>query len=93
VADFGDIGPRDNYRSVSYGPGSPNVVDMTAAVPFNDAPMMEARIERLIEEGRKPACLIMEAAMMNWGGAPGARLPEAVREITRKHGIVLISTR
>jgi hypothetical protein len=29
--------------------------------------MMEARIEHLIEQGRKPACLIMEAAMMNLG--------------------------
>ena len=92
VADFGDIGPRDNYRSVSYGAGIPKaVVDMTAAVPFNDAPMMEARIERLIEEGRKPACLIMEAAMMNLGVVlPEPGYLEAVREITRKHGIVLI---
>lgn len=92
VADFGDIGPRDNYKSISYGAGIPKaVVDMTAAVPFNDVAMMEARIERLIEEGRKPACLIMEAAMMNLGVVlPEPGYLEAVREITRKHGIVLI---
>jgi glutamate-1-semialdehyde 2,1-aminomutase len=92
VADFGDIGPRDNYKSVSYGAGIPKaVIDMTAAVPFNDAPMMEARIERLTAEGRKPACLIMEAAMMNLGVVlPEPGYLQAVRDITKKHGIVLI---
>jgi glutamate-1-semialdehyde 2,1-aminomutase len=92
VADWGDIGPRDNYRSVSYGAGIPQaVIDMTAAVPFNDAPMMEARIQHLIDEGRKPACVIMEAAMMNLGVVlPEPGYLEAVREITRRHGIVLI---
>lgn len=92
VADFGDIGPRDNYKSISYGAGIPKaVVDMTAAVPFNDAPMLEARIERLTAEGRKPACLIMEAAMMNLGVVlPEPGYLEAVRDITKRHGIVLI---
>jgi glutamate-1-semialdehyde 2,1-aminomutase len=92
IADWGDIGERDNYKSVSYGAGIPQaVIEMTAAVPFNDAPMMEARIQRLIEEGRKPACVIMEAAMMNLGVVlPEPGYLEAVREITRKHGIVLI---
>ena len=38
IADWGDIGPRDNYKSVPYGGGIPQaVIDMTAAVPFNDA--------------------------------------------------------
>ena len=64
---------------------------MTAAVPFNDAPMMEARIQHLIDEGRKPACVIMEAAMMNLGVVlPEPGYLEAVREITKKYGIVLI---
>jgi len=92
VKDFGDVGPRDNYKSISYGAGIPqSSVDMTAAVPFNDAPMMEARIDRLIAEGRKPACVIMEAAMMNLGVVlPEPGYLEAVREITKKHGIVLI---
>jgi glutamate-1-semialdehyde 2,1-aminomutase len=52
---------------------------------------MERRIEELDAEGRKPACVIMEAAMMNLG----VILPEegylvAVRDITRRHGVVLI---
>ena len=52
---------------------------------------MERRIERLTEEGRKPACVIMEAAMMNLGVVlPEPGYLDAVREITRRHGIVLI---
>ncbi len=92
IADWGDIGQRDNYRSVSYGKGIPQaVIDMTAAVPFNDAPMMEARIQHLVDEGKQPACVIMEAAMMNLGVVlPEPGYLEAVREITKKYGIVLI---
>ena len=60
-------------------------------MPFNDAEAMERRIERLVEEGRPPACVIMEPAMMNLGVVlPEPGYLEAVRELTRKHGIVLI---
>ncbi len=94
IVDYGKtpIGTRDNYNSLPYGGGIPeDVVKMTVPVPFNDAPMMEARIERLIEEGRKPACLIMEPAMMNLGVVlPEPGYLEQVREITQRHGIVLI---
>jgi glutamate-1-semialdehyde 2,1-aminomutase len=92
VAEFKDRGPRDDYKSVPYGAGIPqNVVDMTFAVPFNDAEVMEKRIEKLDAEGRKPACLIMEAAMMNLGVVlPELGYLDKVREITKKHGIVLI---
>jgi len=65
--------------------------DLTVAVPFNDAGAMERRIERLAEEGRLPACVIMEAAMMNLGVIlPEPGYLEAVREITKKYGIVWI---
>jgi len=86
------IGDRENLASLPYGGGIPQaVVDMTIPVPFNDAGAMERRIERLVEEGRKPACVIMEAAMMNLGVVlPEPGYLEAVREITRRHGIVLI---
>ena len=89
---YDKIGDRENYASLPYGAGIPKaVIDMTIAVPFNDAGAMERRIERLIEEGRTPACVIMEAAMMNLGVVlPEPGYLEAVREITRKHGIVLI---
>src|SRR3954465_2553283 len=89
---YDKIGDPDNLASLPYGAGIPDaVVQMTVPVPFNDADAMERRIERLITEDRKPACVIMEAAMMNLGVIlPEDGYLEAVREITRKHGIVLI---
>ncbi len=90
--EYDRIGDRENYASLPYGAGIPKAVsDLTIAVPFNDAGAMERRIERLDAEGRKPACVIMEAAMMNLGIVlPEPGYLEAVREITRRHGIVLI---
>jgi glutamate-1-semialdehyde 2,1-aminomutase len=90
--EYDKIGDHDNLASLPYGAGIPQAtVDMTVAVPFNDAAAMERRIERLADEGRLPACVIMEAAMMNLGVVlPKPGYLEAVREITRRHGIVLI---
>ena len=66
--EYDKIGDRENYASLPYGAGIPKAVsDLTIPVPFNDAGAMERRIERLDSEGRKPACVIMEAAMMNLG--------------------------
>jgi glutamate-1-semialdehyde 2,1-aminomutase len=89
---YEQIGDRDEYASIPYGAGVPRTVaDLAIAVPFNDAGAMERRIERLSEEGRKPACVIMEAAMMNLGVVlPEPGYLEAVRDLTRRHGIVLI---
>jgi glutamate-1-semialdehyde 2,1-aminomutase len=90
--DYDRIGDRENYASLPYGAGIPQaVVDLTIAVPFNDAAAMERRIQRQEAEGRKPACVIMEAAMMNLGVVlPEEGYLEEVRDITRRHGIVLI---
>jgi glutamate-1-semialdehyde 2,1-aminomutase len=89
---YDSIGDRENYASLPYGAGIPKAVtELTIAVPFNDAGAMERRIQRLESEGRKPACVIMEAAMMNLGVVmPEAGYLEEVREITRRHGVVLI---
>jgi len=89
---YDQIGDRENLASLPYGAGIPKAVsDLTIAVPFNDAGAMERRIERLIAEDRKPACVIMEAAMMNLGVVlPEPGYLEQVREITARHGIVLI---
>ncbi len=86
------IGDRENLASLPYGAGIPqSVAEMTIPVPFNDAGAMDRRIQRLIDENRKPACVIMEAVMMNLGVVlPEPGYLEAVREITRRHGIVLI---
>ena len=60
-------------------------------MPFNDLENMTKRIERMVEEGNPPACVIMEAAMMNLGVVlPEPGFLEGVRALTKKHGIVLI---
>ena len=52
---------------------------------------MARKLDRLEEEGRLPACMIMEAAMMNLGVVlPEPGYLEAVREETRKRGVLLI---
>ena len=86
------IGVREDLASLPYGAGIPEaVVSLTVPVPFNDADAMERRIDRLEAEGRLPACVIMEAAMMNLGVVlPEPGYLEAVRELTRRRGIVLI---
>ncbi len=89
---YDQIGDRNNYDSIPYGAGVPKAVsDLTIAVPFNDIDAMEARFDALEREGRKPACLIMEAALMNLGVVlPEDGYLEAVRELTASRGIVLI---
>jgi len=89
---YEQIGDREDLASLPYGAGIPKAVsDLTVAVPFNDSGAMERRIERLAAEGRLPACVIMEAAMMNLGVVlPEQGYLEQVREITARHGVVLI---
>ena len=87
-----DATAPEEIPSVPYGEGLPKAVaDLTLAVPFNDAEALSRRLDRLEEEGRLPACLIMEAAMMNIGVVlPEPGYLEAVREETRKRGVLLI---
>lgn len=90
--EYDAIGPREAPNSLPYGGGIPqSTVDEVFAVHFNDPESMEARIVALDAEGRKPACVIMEAAMMNLGVVlPADGYLAAVREITARHGVVLI---
>ena len=90
--EYDRIGRRQAPASLPYGAGIPQaVVDLTLAVHFNDAESLDRRITELDAEGRKPACVIMEAAMMNLGVVlPEPGYLEAVREITLRHGVVLI---
>jgi glutamate-1-semialdehyde 2,1-aminomutase len=89
---FDEIGPRERPASLPYGAGIPqSTIDHVHAVHFNDAESMDRRIAELDAEGRKPACVIMEAAMMNLGVVlPEPGYLEAVREICTRHGVVLI---
>src|SRR3954447_10486735 len=90
--EYDKIGDHDHPVSLPYGGGIPqSTVDHVFAVHFNDAGSMERRIVELEDEGRKPACVIMEPAMMNLGVVlPEAGYLEAVRDITARHGIVPI---
>jgi glutamate-1-semialdehyde 2,1-aminomutase len=90
--EYDRIGEVDAPSSLPYGGGIPEaIVGLTHAVHFNDPERMEARIVALEKEGKKPACVIMEAAMMNLGVVlPEGGYLEAVRDITRRHGVVLI---
>jgi glutamate-1-semialdehyde 2,1-aminomutase len=90
--DYDRIGDHDHPAQLAYGGGIPQAtVDMTVPVHFNDAESMDRRIAELAREGRKPACVIMEAAMMNLGVVlPEPGYLDAVRELTRRHGVVLI---
>src|SRR6478609_5975676 len=90
--EYDRIGSHDAPASLPYGAGIPqSTVDEVFAVHFNEAESMERRIVELDREGRKPACVIMEAAMMNLGVVlPQDGYLEAVRDITRRHGVVLI---
>lgn len=90
--EYDDIGDRLDMASLPYGAGIPkSTVEQVVAVPFNDAEAMAVRIDRMAEEGRLPACVIMEAAMMNLGVVlPEEGYLEEVRRITQERGIVLI---
>jgi glutamate-1-semialdehyde 2,1-aminomutase len=90
--EYDRIGPDEAPSSLAYGAGIPqSTVDHVHAVHFNDAASMERRIAELDREGRKPACVIMEAAMMNLGVVlPEPGYLQDVRDITRRAGVVLI---
>jgi glutamate-1-semialdehyde 2,1-aminomutase len=73
-------------------PGTPGVpaglAELTATVPFNDA----AALERLLgARGRELACLIVEPIAGNMGVVPPAPgWLDALRALTRAHGVLLI---
>jgi glutamate-1-semialdehyde 2,1-aminomutase len=66
-------------------------LDLVHEVPFNDAASMEGRVAELAAEGRAPACVLMEPAKTHGGISPPAPgYLQAVRELTRRHGVLLI---
>ena len=81
VLEDGRVVPRPG----AMGP-QVDVAVTTAVVPFND---LEALDHRLAEGD--VACLLMEPALTNIGIVlPDEGYSEAVREITRKHGVLLV---
>ncbi len=86
--DPAKMGPRAKPISVPQSAGIPqSLLDMTVVVPFNDPEALDAALSANPDVGS----MIIEPIMLNIGVVP----PEpgylaAVREITRKHGVVLI---
>jgi len=73
-------------------PGTPGVssrvTEQTIIVPYND---LDAFARLAEERGREIACVIVEPVAANMGVVPPRRgYLEGLREITTKHGIVLI---
>ncbi len=72
-------------RPGALGPQA-DVADTTAVVPFNDLDALDRRLA----EG-DVACLLMEPALTNIGIVlPSEGYSAAVREITRRHGVLLV---
>ncbi len=73
-------------------PGSPGVpgplAALTHVVPFNDPAALKALLE---EKGPEIACIILEPVAGNMGVIPPSEgYLEAVREMTREHGVLMI---
>jgi glutamate-1-semialdehyde 2,1-aminomutase len=83
------LGERGAAGSVPFGAGHPRAVsELTKAIPFNDADVLERVLDDI---GDQVAALILEPAMMNITiVAPKPGYLERVRELTAKHGVVLV---
>ena len=66
------------------------VAAQTLAVPFNDAPALTRLLSALSIRDHLPACFILEPAFMFGLANPEPGYLEAVRDITRHYGVVLI---
>ena len=86
--DPSKIGPRAQPISVPQSAGIPQaLLDLTVVVPFNDPDALDATLAANKDIGT----MIIEPIMLNIGVVPpNEGYLEAVREITSKHGVVLI---
>lgn len=79
--DMGNVIPRPGAMGPAFHPK-----DTTVVVPFNDVDAME----QALAQG-DVACLLMEPALTNIGIVlPEPGYLDAVRDITRRHGVMLI---
>lgn len=86
--DPSKIGPRAHPVSVRQSAGIPQaLLDLTVVVPFNDPDALDATLAANHDIGT----MIIEPIMLNIGVVPpNPGYLEAVREITSRHGVVLI---
>lgn len=82
-------GPDDAPRAIPQGPGMPEgVAEGLIILPWNDIDLLRQVIER---EGDDIAAVLTEPVMCNTGCIlPVPGYLEAMRELTAKHGILLI---
>jgi glutamate-1-semialdehyde 2,1-aminomutase len=82
------IGPRAKPVSVPQSAGIPRaLLDLTTVVPFNDPDALD----RALSANPNVGTMIIEPIMLNIGVVPPKDgYLESVREITSKHGVVLI---
>lgn len=82
------IGPADRPNRVPQSAGIPQaVIDLVTVVPFNDPDALD----RALTANPGIGTMIIEPVMLNIGVVPPKPgYLEAVREITRKHGVVLV---
>ena len=86
--DPAEIGPRAHPVSVAQSAGIPQaLLDMTVVVPFNDPDALDGTLSANPDIGT----MIIEPIMLNIGVVPpNDGYLDAVRDITTKHGVVLI---
>ncbi len=86
--DPSKIGPRAHPVSVPQSAGIPQaLLDLTVVVPFNDPDALD----EALSSNRDIGTMIIEPIMLNIGVVPpNEGYLTAVREITRKHGVLLI---
>jgi len=82
-------GPDRSPLPVPQGPGLPaGLKDSLIVLPWNDVPLLRETIER---QGHQIAAILTEPVMCNTGCIlPEPGYLEAMRELTTKHGILLI---
>jgi glutamate-1-semialdehyde 2,1-aminomutase len=83
------LGERGVPGSIPFGAGHPHAVsELTRAIPFNDADVLERVLDDI---GDSVAALILEPAMMNITiVAPRPGYLERIRELTARHGVMLV---
>lgn len=84
-----ELGPETAPNTIPASGGIPAVMlDLVRVLPFNNLEALEHTLRR---EGQEIAAVIMEPFAHNSGGiCPKPGYLEGVRELTRKHGVVLI---
>jgi glutamate-1-semialdehyde 2,1-aminomutase len=87
--DIAKAGPDDRPLPVPQGPGLPRGVEENLVIlPWNDAELLA---DTLAREGDSIAAVLTEPVMCNTGCIlPEPGYLEAMRELTQRHGVVLI---